>query len=75
MWSHDFMEFDGVRCEYWVKHFDDPSQFGIDEGRISKLAIAVDGKLVLNYDRGWDITSCGIPAVQKTYEALVERFN
>ena len=74
MWSHDFMEFDGVRCEYWVKHFDDPSQFGIDEGRISKLTIAVDGKIAMNYDRGWDIRPSD-DASQKALAILLHDYN
>ena len=40
---------------YWVKHFDEGSQFGIDGGRISKLMIRRSGETVCNYDRGWDI--------------------
>ena len=40
---------------YWVKHFDEGSQFGIDGGRISKLMIKRSGEIVCNYDRGWDI--------------------
>ena len=40
---------------YWVKHFDEGSQFGIDGGRISKLMITRGGKIVCNYDRGWGI--------------------
>ena len=42
-------------CHYWVKHYDEPSKFGINNGRISKLTIKVDGKVTCNYDRGWDI--------------------
>ena len=35
--------------------FDEPSRYGISEGRISKLYIAdTDRKMLANYDRGWD---------------------
>ena len=37
------------------KIFDDPSQFGINNGRVSKLKIKKGNKVVVNYDRGWDI--------------------
>ena len=41
-----------------VKHFAEPSQFGIDfdegPGRISKLWVARGTTCVCNYDRGWD---------------------
>ena len=42
-------------CEYWVKSFDEPSVFGVNEGRISKLTVKRDGREVINFDRAWDI--------------------
>lgn len=42
-------------CHYCVKHFDEGSAFGIDEGRISKLSIEIGGVVICRYDRGWDI--------------------
>lgn len=42
-------------CEYWVKHYDESSIFGINEGRISKLLVRRDGREVINFDRGWDL--------------------
>ena len=42
-------------CKYWVKHYEEGSEWGIDEGRISKLEIRINGKITANYDRGWDI--------------------
>ena len=44
-----------TKCHYWVKHFEEGSEFGINGGRISKLMIKIDGKTTCNYDRGWDI--------------------
>ena len=41
--------------KFWVKHFDEGSCFGIDNGCISKLLIRRNGKTVCNYDRGWDV--------------------
>ena len=41
-------------CEYWVKSYDEPSVYGIDEGRISKLTVTRDGQEIISYDRGWD---------------------
>ena len=52
--------------QYWVKGFDEGSQYGIDGGRISKLTIKRDGKVVCNYDRGWDVK----PQDEATEEAL-----
>lgn len=44
-----------VCCNFWAKVYDEPSEFGIEGGRISKLEIRIDGKCTCNYDRGWDI--------------------
>ena len=40
---------------YWVKHYSEGSEWGINQGRISKLMLKMDGKVICNYDRGWDI--------------------
>ena len=42
-------------CHYWVKHYEEGSEFGINGGKISKLQIKINGQTVCNYDRGWDI--------------------
>lgn len=43
-------------AHYWVKTCDEADElYGIDGGRIIKLQIKVDGRTVVNYDRGWDI--------------------
>lgn len=44
-----------VVCHYWMKRYDEPSDYGIDEGRISKLLISRNGRYTCNYDRGWDM--------------------
>ena len=47
----------GNRYYYEVKVFEEPSQFGIDKGNISKLYVKRlnDGDVVAHYDRGWDM--------------------
>lgn len=45
------------RYNFVAKLFDEPSWYGINDGRVSKLEIreeATDRRIV-NYDRGWDI--------------------
>lgn len=41
------------------KHFEQPSEYGINGGKISKLTMKRAGKgapyIIANYDRGWDI--------------------
>lgn len=38
-----------------AKVYQEPSEFGINGGKVSKLCIGDDEKCILNYDRGWDI--------------------
>ncbi len=40
---------------FWVKHYEEGSQYGIDGGKISKLMLKRNGEIVCNYDRGWDV--------------------
>ena len=44
-----------IAVHYTKKVFDEPSKFGINDGKISKLELRQDGEIVANYDRGWDI--------------------
>lgn len=66
MWSEGSIKLGSDIFYYWVKHYDEGSQYGIDEGRISKLTLKRNGKTVCNYDRGWDIE----PADENTATAL-----
>ena len=40
---------------YWVKAYDEGSQYGINEGRISTLTLKENGTVIYNYDRGEDV--------------------
>jgi len=44
----------GCGYRYLMKVYDEPSRYGIDGGRISKLTITRYGETVCNYDREWD---------------------
>ena len=61
-------------CHYWVKHYEEGSQFGIDGGRIRKLTIKIDGRITCNYDRGWDVQPVD-EDTQLAYEILVHTEN
>ena len=58
---------------FYVKHYDNGSPFGIDEGRVSKLEIRKDGRIVTNYDRGWDIEPAD--ATKAAYTEILAAFN
>ena len=55
MWKESSIRVNGEVFHYWMKQYDKGSEWGIDGGRISKLMLKRDGKIVCNYDRGWDI--------------------
>lgn len=57
LWKDGRLQLAGGLFHFWIKRFDEGSEFGIDGGRISKLTIKNErtGKEVANYDRGWGI--------------------
>ena len=70
MWSKGIIN----GYEYWVKHFDEGSEFGINGGRISKLAIRdQQGRWLVNYDRDWDQRPT--KEVKPIYDKLIEMYN
>ena len=63
-------------AHYWVKAYDEGSDYGINGGRISKLSIKIDGEWVVNYDRGWDIEPDeNDEAAQIAYCILLNEYN
>ena len=70
MWSNG--EINGYRFE--VKHYENGSQYGINEGRISKLSIRKDGKWVYNYDRGLDFDNLD-EAGKLVYDQILQQYN
>ena len=61
-------------CKYWVKQYETGSEYGIDGGRISKLTIRIEDRVVSNYDRGWDIKPTCQEA-EKALQILLQEFN
>ena len=62
-----------------IKHFDEPSQFGIQNGRISKLHITefryIKGDEIA-YDRGWCSHWRKAPKeMQAVYRAILKKYN
>lgn len=55
-WTEGSLFINGKVLKYCIKHYDEPSQYGILEGRISKLEIRPDGEAATcRFERGWDI--------------------
>ena len=73
MWNHGTIEVNGKRFYFCAKVYNEGSIYGIDEGRISKLEIRLNDKIVCNYDRGWDIKPTGKDA-KEAYRQILQRF-
>ena len=55
MWLEGSIKVRNSLFHYWVKHYDEPSEWGINEGRVSKLTLKRDGEIVYIFDRGHDV--------------------
>lgn len=66
MWKEGSLRLGGDIFHYWMKQYEEGSQFGIDGGRISKLMLKRNGEIVYNYDRGLDVA----PVDENTVFAL-----
>jgi len=77
MWSEGIIACPstGGKYKYWVKHYEEGSQFGIDGGKVSKLTIRKVGetKDLVNYDRGWDIEPT--EELQAVYAIIMQKYN
>jgi len=74
MWQEGSLKVYNSIFHYWLKVFDEPSKFGIEGGKVSKLMLKRDGKVVCNYDRGWDIKPTD-PDTQFALEILLHGNN
>lgn len=60
--------------QFCIKHFEEGSEFGINNGRISKMTLSKDGKTLANYDRGWDVKPKD-DETKMAYKALLKKYN
>ena len=64
-----------VSVSYLIKHYEEPSEkYGISGGRISKLMLKQDGRVVYNYDRGEDV-ELQTPEAEKALAILLHEYN
>ena len=66
-WKEAIIEHKRKEYKVTFKQFEEGSEFGINEGRISKLTINCGKAKLANYDRGWDIEP-----VDKDTKAVLE---
>lgn len=74
MWTNGTVNYNGKEYHYSVKHFEDPSEFGYNRGRTSKLWIERDGRTVFNFDRGLDIKAAD-KDTKAVLQMLLDKFN
>ncbi len=74
MWKEGSIKIHDSIFHYWMKQYDEGSEYGIDGGRISKLTIKCAGKTVCNYDRGWDVKP-ETPDAQLALEIILQGEN
>ena len=55
MWKEGSIKVNGAIFHYWMKVYETGSQWGINEGKVSKLMLKRNGEIVYNYDRGEDV--------------------
>ena len=73
MWQAGTETINGHKLKWSAKVYDEGSAYGIKGGRISKLGISQDGKVVCNYDRGWDVRP-QTPEAKQVYNMLLTKF-
>ena len=73
MWYEGTVTIKGTEYKYFAKVYDISSIFGINNSRISKLSIKDGKKLVVNYDRGWDVRPKRA-AHKKTLEIILDMY-
>ena len=79
MWSEGTIgipEENGIMTafHYWVKHYEEGSSFGIDNGKISKLTLTSYGEEKASYDRGWELEPTD-EATKTALAILMKEFN
>ena len=78
MWSEGIIASPpmGGKYKYWVKHYEEGSEFGIDGGKVSKLTIRKVGENrdIYNFDRGLDV-DCADDEVRAVLAIILEKYN
>ncbi len=55
MWTEGTIRVRASVFHYWVKHYEEPSIYGYEEGRASKITLRRNAETVFNFDRGLDV--------------------
>ena len=74
MWKEGAIRVGKSIFKFWVKHYEEGSCYGTDEGRISKVTLKRNGITVCSYDRGWDIKPVD-EETETAFEILKKEYN
>jgi hypothetical protein len=74
MWKEGNLKVQDRIYHYWMNVYVVGSQFCINGGKVSKLMLKRNDKVVCNYDRGWDIEPAD-PDTQLAVEILLHGNN
>jgi hypothetical protein len=78
MWSEGIIASPttGGKYKYWVKHYEEGSEYGIDGGKVSKLTIRKVGESrdLYNFDRGMDV-DCANDEVRTVLNIILAKYN
>ena len=74
-WTFAIATANGKEFRIMLVRFEEPSNYGIRQGRISKLRMNnVDCSEFINYDRGWDMRPVSTEA-KAVLAAIIKKFN
>ena len=74
MWEQGIITVKGKDLSYCIQYFKEPSEFGINGGRISKLEVCDKGKTLIHYTRGWDIRPT-TKLAKYALDSFIDNFN
>lgn len=79
-WTHNpssgWHQFMWHGWEVEAKVYDEPSKYGIDGGRVSKLYVfdTEREECICNYDRGWDVDELSMSDLSNVLDEIEERY-
>ena len=74
-WTFATATVNGKEFRIMLVRFEEPSNYGIRQGRISKLWMNnVECSEFINYDRGWDMHPVSAEA-KAAFAAIIKKFN
>ena len=60
MWTEGTIRVRASVFHYWVKHYEEPSIYGYEDGRAFKITLRRNAETVFNFDRGLDVPHEGV---------------